>query len=150
IDTLVLASPCARRAERVALLMLLGAELPSFVRANPPTSKGSATSASLAPEARQFFPTGEPQFADRYFPWLVNLMSPVSWVYLVMAVTILFNAMKGYSRFRLWRIDAVREKLAKRLDLLAGPGLTLAQMRALPPEQVLATPQAHATAERLL
>ena len=39
----------------------------------------------------------------------MNLMSPAYWVYLVMAVTILFNLMKGYSRFRLWRIDAARE-----------------------------------------
>jgi len=49
----------------------------------------------LAREAQQFFLTGEPEIADRYFPWLVNLMSPAYWVYLVMAVTILFNLMKA-------------------------------------------------------
>ena len=54
VDTLILASPCARRAERVVLLMLLGAELPGFVRANPPRSTGSVTALPLAPEARQF------------------------------------------------------------------------------------------------
>ena len=59
--------------------------------------------------ALQFFRTGQPEFADRYFPWLVNLMSPVYWVYLVMAVTILFNVLKALSRFRLWRIDSTRE-----------------------------------------
>ncbi len=74
------------------LLMLSSAELPGFVRANPPRATGSATALPLAPEARQFFLTGEPELADRYFPWLVNLMSPAYWVYLVMAVTILFNA----------------------------------------------------------
>src|SRR5436309_6485870 len=41
-----------------------------------------------------FFLTGEPALADRYFPWLVNFLSPAYWVYLVMAVTVLFNAMK--------------------------------------------------------
>ena len=150
VDTLVVASPCARRAERVVLLMLLGAELPSFVRANPPRATGSETTLPLAAEARQFFLTGEPEIADRYFPWLVNLMSPAYWVYLAMAVTILFNAMRGYSRFRLWRIDATREKLEKELEELAGAGLTHEQMRARAPELLPAGSPARETARRLL
>jgi TRAP-type uncharacterized transport system substrate-binding protein len=129
IDTLVVASPCAKRAERVVMLMLLAAELPGFVRANPPRATGSQTTLALAAEARQFFPSGEPELADRYFPWLVNLMSPAYWVYLVMAITLLFNAMRGYSRFRLWRIDAAREKLEKSVEELLGKGLTHEQMR---------------------
>ena len=111
VDTLVVTDACARRAERVALLTLLSAQLPGFLRGNPPKSADTIAGLSLAPEARQFFVSGEPEMADRYFPWLVNLMSPVYWVYLAMAVTILFNAMRGFSRFRLWRIDAAREKL---------------------------------------
>jgi hypothetical protein len=78
---------------------------------------------TLAPEARPFFLSGEPEIADRYFPWLVNLMSPVYWVYLAMAVTILFNAMRGFSRFRLWRIDAAREKLKAQVDTMVGPAV---------------------------
>src|SRR5215475_4322698 len=111
LGTLVIANSCAQRADRIALLMLLGAELPGFVRGNPPSATGSSTVLPLAPEAHQFFLKGEPEVADRYFPWLVNLMSPAYWVYLVMAVTILFNGMRGLSRFRLWRIDAARERL---------------------------------------
>ena len=132
LGTLVIASPCAQRADRVALLMLLGAELPGFVRANPPSSTSSATILTLAPEAHQFFLTGEPEIADRYFPWLVNLMSPAYWVYLFMAVTVLFNGLKAYSRFRLWRIDAAREKLETALKELVDPELTHAQIRAAP------------------
>jgi hypothetical protein len=48
------------------MLMLVGAELPGFVRGNPPSSTSSGV--TLAPEARQFFLTGEPELADRYFP----------------------------------------------------------------------------------
>jgi hypothetical protein len=48
-------------------------------------------------------------------------MAPAYWVYLFMAVTILFNGMKGYSRFRLWRIDATREKLATDIKQLVNP-----------------------------
>src|SRR5262249_40372073 len=42
IDTLVITNACAGRAERVALLTLLAAELPGFVRSNPPRSTGSS------------------------------------------------------------------------------------------------------------
>jgi hypothetical protein len=135
VDTLVVASSCARRAERIALLMLLSAELPGFVRSNPPRSTGSATALPLAPEAREYFVAGGPEIADRYFPWLVNLMSPAYWVYLVMAVTVLFNAMRGFSRFRLWRIDSAREKLKAHLMQPAATG----------PRQVPAGPSPSAT-----
>jgi len=130
LNTLLVASPCAPRADRVALLMLVAAELPGFVRGNPPSSTSSATALPLAREAHQFFLSGEPEIADRYFPWLVNLMSPAYWVYLVMAITILFNLMNAYSRFRLWRIDAARERLETATKELVDPGLTLAQIRA--------------------
>ena len=149
LATLVIASPCARRADRIALLMLLGAELPGFVRANPPTATARSTAIPLAPEARQFFLTGEPEVADRYFPWLVNLMSPAYWVYLLMAATILFNGMTAFSRFRLWRIDAAREKLEAALRKLVDPGLTHAQMRAVSAERVTAEPERRAAAEAI-
>jgi TRAP transporter TAXI family solute receptor len=150
LATLVIASPCARRADRIALLMLLGAELPGFVRANPPTATARSTAIPLAPEARQFFLTGEPEVADRYFPWLVNLMSPAYWVYLLMAATVLFNGMTAFSRFRLWRIDAAREKLEAALRKLVDPGLTHAQMRAVSAERVTAEPERRAAAGTIM
>jgi uncharacterized protein len=150
LQTLVIASPCARRADRVALLMLAAAELPNFVRDNPPKSTAPASVLPLAREAHQFFLTGEPELADRYFPWLVNLMSPAYWVYLVMAVTILFNLMKGYSRFRLWRIDAAREKLETALKELVDPSLTHAQMRAVAGEQAMTSPERRAAAQAIM
>src|SRR5262245_59897831 len=150
LGTLVIASPCAQRADRIALLMLLGAELPGFVRGNPPSSTAPATVLPLAQEAHQFFLSGEPQIADRYFQWLVNLISPAYWLYLVMAVTILFNAMNAFSRFRLWRIDAAREKLETALKELVDPVLTHVQMRAVPAEQVMAVPDKRAAAQAIM
>jgi TRAP-type uncharacterized transport system substrate-binding protein len=120
VNTLVVTSPCARRAARIEFLVALSAELPEFARMNPPSSTSAATALPLAAEARQFFLTGQPELADRWFPWLVNIMSPAYWVYLVMAVTILFNALQGLSNFRLWRIDAAREKLEAEVNQLAG------------------------------
>ena len=132
------------------MLMLLGAELPGFVRSNPPGSTSPATKLPLARSAQQFFLTGEPELADRYFLWLVNLMSPAYWVYLVMAVTILFNVLKAFSRFRLWRIDAAREKLETALKQLVDPVLTHAQMRAVPAERLMAVAERRATAEAIM
>jgi TRAP-type uncharacterized transport system substrate-binding protein len=150
LGTLVVASPCAKRAERVALLMLLGEEFPGFVRGNPPSFTSPATKLALAPEGHQFFLSGEPELADRYFPWLVNLLSPAYWVYLFMAVTILFNACNAYSRFRLWRIDAARAKLETALEELIQPGLTHAQMRSVPAEHVMAAPERRAAAQVIM
>ena len=151
LGTLVVASACSRRAERVALLALLGAELPGFVRANPPSATSLVTKLALAPEAHQFFLTGEPELADRYFPWLVNLMSPAYWVYLAMAVTILFNGLNVLSRFRLWRLDAAREKLEASLKALVDPALTThAQLRAVAGERVMASPEQRAAAANIM
>jgi hypothetical protein len=77
-------------------------------------------------------------------------MSPAYWVYLVMAVTVLFNAMNGYSRFRLWRIDAAREKLEAALRKLVDPGLTHAQMRTVPAERATAAPERRTAAEAIM
>ncbi len=149
LNTLVVASSCAARADRIALLMLIAAELPGFVRANPPSSTSAATAVPLAREARQFFVSGEPELADRYFPWLVNMMSPAYWVYLVMAVTILFNMMNGYSRFRLWRIDAAREKLETAVKGFVDPHFTHAQIRASA-EHAMAAPESRAGAREIM
>ena len=148
VDTLVVTDACTPRAERIALLTLLSAELPGFLRSNPPRSADTMAGLTLAPEARQFFQTGEPEIADRYFPWLVNLMSPVYWVYLVMAVTILFNAMRGFSRFRLWRIDAAREKLKVQVDQIVGP--SAGHTQPAPTKEGAKAPKAGVTPERVV
>ncbi|HEY7091165.1 MAG TPA: TAXI family TRAP transporter solute-binding subunit [Tepidisphaeraceae bacterium] len=148
LGTLLIASPRAQRADRIAMLMLVGAELPSFVHGNPPSSTSSAI--TLAPEAHEFFLTGEPELADRYFPWLVNLMSPAYWVYLAMAVTLLFNGLRAFSRYRLWRIDSAREKLETSLKDLVDPKFTHAQIRAVPADAAMARPERRAAAQAIM
>jgi hypothetical protein len=150
VNTLVVASPCARRSSRIELLMLLSAELPRFVRSNPPSSTSPVTLAPLSPEARQFFLTGEPEFADQYFPWLVDIMSPAYWIYFAMAATALFNAMKGLSRFRLWRIDAAREKLEAEIKQIAGDVVSYAPAPDLSQRELMVDQKGHATAQDIL
>src|SRR5271165_255052 len=150
VDTLVMTNACVGRAERLALLTLLSEEFPSFVRSNPPPSAQSQDAAPLGDEAREFFANGQPALPDRYFPRLVNLMSPAYWIYLAMAVTILLNATEVFSRFRLWRIDANRELLEARIKALADPPLTREQIKALPSHAVLKSAQARNTAADLV
>jgi TRAP-type uncharacterized transport system substrate-binding protein len=150
VNALVLASPCAKRADRIKLLTLLSAELPRFVRSNPPSSTSSATKVALSPEARQFFLTGEPEFADRYFPWLVNVMSPAYWVYLVMAVTALFNGLRWLSRFWLWRIDDAREKIEAEVRQIAGDVVSHGPAPYFSNHELLVDPKARAAAEDML
>ena len=150
VDTLIMTNACVHRAQRLAFLTLLSEEFPSFVRNNPPPSAKSEDLAPLANEARQFFANGQPELADRYFPWLVNLMSPAYWIYLAMAVTILFNAASAYSRFRLWRIDASREILQSRLKALTGLGPKPEHIQTLPPEAIIKTPRDRKAAQDLM
>ena len=150
VNTLVVTSPCAKRANRIELLALLSAELPRFVRSNPPGSTSSATKLPLSSEARQFFLTGEPEFADRYFPWLVNIMSPAYWLYLVMAVTAIFNALKALSRFWLWRIDAAREKLEAEIRRVAGDVVSHGSTRNFLTNDLLVDEDARVAAQDIL
>jgi TRAP-type uncharacterized transport system substrate-binding protein len=147
VATLIISNSRVHRADRVTLLMLLTAELPGFIQSNPP--KYSANDLPLATSAQQFFIKGEPEIADVYFPWAVNLLSPVYWVYLAMAVTVLFNALKAISRFELWRIDAARERLERRLKELTDPKLTHAQIQAFPGGDLLTGPDACAAAQSI-
>jgi flagellar biosynthesis regulator FlbT len=150
VDTLLVTNACVGRAERVAFLKLLSDEFPTFVRSNPPPAARSQDAAPLADEAREFFVNGQPALPDRYFPRLVNLMSPAYWIYLAMAATILLNAMEVYSRLRLWRIDANREPLDARLKALTVTPLTREQIKALPADAALKSPQERKAADVLL
>src|SRR5271166_968558 len=150
VDTLVITNACVHRAQRLAFLMLLSEEFPTFVHSNPPPAAKSQDAAPLADEARQFFANGEPELADRYFPRLVNLMSPAYWIYLAMAVTVLFNASNAYSRFRLWRIDTNRATLESRLKTLAGLGPRADQIKTLPADAALKRPHERKAAEDLM
>jgi hypothetical protein len=67
-----------------------------------------------------------------------------------MAVTVLFNGMKAFSRFRLWRIDAAREKLETALKGLVDPKLTHAQIRELPAEGVVTGSGKRAAAQAIM
>ncbi|HEY8038177.1 MAG TPA: hypothetical protein VIF15_00210, partial [Polyangiaceae bacterium] len=109
VETVLVGNGCASRVATIDLLGVVSSQLPDFVRHNRETP--NTTGLALSPVAADYFANEGPQLADIYLPWLVDVMPPANWAYVVMGVSLLFNAMGFGHRFRLWRIDAARVKL---------------------------------------
>jgi len=132
IDTLVVTNGCAGRAETIDLMIVLRDKFPDFIRHNKETP--NATGLELADAAKGFFEHEGPELADEYAPWLVDVMPPANWAYVVMGVSLLFNAMSAGHRFRLWRIDDARVKLENELTALFGTSVTLGDIQRKEPD----------------
>ena len=139
VETLVLDNGCGSRVASMDFLGVVGAEFPDFVRHNKDTA--NTTGLPISPVAADFFSNGGPQLADQYLPWLVDVMPPANWAYVVMAVSLLFNAMGFGHRFRLWRIDAARVKLEGELAAVFPPQTTIGDIQRTAPEAGLARPE---------
>jgi hypothetical protein len=139
VETLLLANACAGRVATMDLLALLAAEYPELVRHARDTE--NTTGLSLSPAAADFYASGGPQLADTYLPWLVDVMPPANWVYVVTGVSLLLNAMGFGHRFRLWRIDAARVKLEGEIAAVFPPQTTLGDIQRTTPDAKLARPE---------
>jgi hypothetical protein len=141
VETLVLGNRCAGRSATIDLMSVLAQRFPDFVRHNKESA--NTTGLPLALAARGFFEHEGPELADEYVPWLVDVMPPTNWAYVVMAVSVLFNVMGLGHRFRLWRIDAARVTLETELATLFGSTTTLGDIaRAKPEDEADARTQA--------
>jgi TRAP-type uncharacterized transport system substrate-binding protein len=145
VETLVLGNGCASRSATMDLLSLLARQFPEFARHNRDTP--NSTGIALDPAARDFFARGSPELADEYLPWLVDVMPPANWVYVVMGVSLLFNAMDFGHRFRLWRIDAARVALESRLAQAFGAAATVGDLARAAPDAARAAFVATVVAE---
>ena len=132
VETLVLGNHCASRSATIDMLNVLERRFPDFVRFNKDTP--NLTGLDLSPTAKGYFERGGPELADEYAPWLVDVMPPANWEYVVMGISLLFNAMGAGHRFRLWRIDDARVKLESELSPLFGQNVTLGDISRTSPE----------------
>jgi TRAP-type uncharacterized transport system substrate-binding protein len=148
VDTLVVGNGCESRSATIDLLALLSERFPDFIRNNKDTP--NATGLELASASKSFFERGGPEIADEYVPWLVDFMPPANWAYIVMGVSILFNAMNAGHRFRLWRIDDARVKLEAELSTLFGAGATLGDIQRTKVAGKLLDPDVRARLEGLI
>jgi TRAP-type uncharacterized transport system substrate-binding protein len=148
VETVVVGNGCAGRIATMDLLTTLTAALPDLVRHNKDTP--NLTGLPLAPAATDFFANEGPHAVDEYLPWLVDLMPPANWVYIVTALSILFNAMGAGHRFRLWRIDAARVRLEGELGHVFPPATTLGDIQRTTPDPSLSTPENLAAIDRVV
>jgi TRAP-type uncharacterized transport system substrate-binding protein len=132
VETVVLGNHCASRSATIDMLNVLTRRFPDFVRHNKETP--NTTGLELSTTAKGFVDHGGPEAADEYVPWLVDVMPPANWAYVVMGVSLLFNAMGAGHRFRLWRIDDARVKLEAELSPLFGAHVTLGDIARMQPQ----------------
>lgn len=148
VETLVLTNGCASRSTIIDVMTVLSRRFPELVRHNKDTP--NATGLPFANAAKGFLEHEGPELADEYAPWAVDVMPPANWAYVVMAVSILFNAMSAGHRFRLWRIDDARVKLENELSKHFGAGATLGDITRIDPEDKHRTKETRAAIDSLI
>jgi len=148
VDTLVVGNGCASRSVTQGLITAITAVYPSFVRQNHEAP--NLTKLPLAPAARSYFDNDGPDLLGVYAPWAVDIMLTSNWIQLFFAISVLFNAMTLWHRFRLWRIDAARVRIETDIPKLFGPGVTVGEIAAMQPSDQQRTPQARALLESIM
>lgn len=148
VETLVIGNGCASRSTTLEMLGLLAQRYPDLVKFNKDVL--DAPGLELSPASKGYFEHGGPELADEYVPWLVDVMPPTNWAYIVMAVSVIFNAMGAGHRFRLWRIDDARVKLEAELGDLFGKNATLAEIRRRGAQLAKSTPDLGPRVESLI
>ena len=131
VDTLIVGNKCASRTETIALLSLLQSEFPRLLAHN--SDHGGSAYFPTSSASQSYMVNGGPEWADTHVPWLVDIMPISNWFYVVMAISILFNVMTSAHKFRLWRIDAKRERAQQVFRDILGSRLTPPEMHALMP-----------------
>ena len=148
LDTLLVGNRCARRSVTQALLTVLTTVFPDFVRDN--RDRPNLTGLRWAPAARSYVDNGGPDIVGVYVPWVVDIMPTASWLQLIFGLSILFNAMSLWHRFRLWRIDAHRVRAEGAIPLLFGAGVTVGEIAEMPASAQHRTPEARAKLDAII
>jgi hypothetical protein len=151
LDTLLIGNRCARRSVTQALMTVLNTVFPDFVRHN--RDRPNWTGLQWAPAARSYVDNEGPDIVGVYTPWVVDIMPTASWFQLIFGISILFNAMSLWHRFRLWRIDAHRVRAEGSISSLFGSGVTVWEITEMLASAQHRTPEAraklHAVIEQL-
>lgn len=140
VDTLILGNGCASRSATQGLITVLADLDPLFLKHNRDTP--NLTGLPWAPVARAYYDAGVPDVVGVYAPWVLDILPTATWIQLALGISVLFNAMGAFNRFRLWRLDAHRVAIEREISRLFGGGLTVGELaRARPladldPEEV--------------
>jgi hypothetical protein len=148
VDTLVVGNGCATHAQTIGLLTLLQLRFPGLIEHQ--RRRANAGNVAVNRSASDFFAGGGPDIADKHVPWLVDIMPPSSWAYVVMALSVLFNIMAFGHRFRLWRIDANRVRIDHAIREALGTRLTPQEIHDLEPQERHLTREVRASIDKAL
>ena len=132
IDTLVVGNGCARESATQGIITTLANVFPDFVRVN--RERANLTGLQLASAARSYYNDGGPDPVGAYMPWIIDIMPTARWLQLAFAISVLFAAQAALHRFRLWRIDAQRVLVEGEVSRLFEPGITVAEIAEMAPE----------------
>lgn len=133
VDTLIVGNDCASPTDTIALLTLLQREFPNILQHN--RDHGGSAFFPTSADAHTFVVNGGPEWADTHVPWLVDIMPIGNWFYVIMGISILFNLMTSIHKFRLWRIDANRDRAQQVFRDILGSELTPAEINILEPRE---------------
>lgn len=132
IDTLVIGNGCASESATQGVITILAYVFPDFVRVN--RQRENLTGLRLASAAGSYYNDGGPDPVGAYVPWIIDIMPTARWLQLAFAISLLFGAQAVFHRFRLWRIDAQRVHVEGEVSRLFEPGITVAEIAAMVPE----------------
>jgi TRAP-type uncharacterized transport system substrate-binding protein len=132
IDTLVIGNGCASESATQGVITILAYVFPDFVRVN--RERANLTGLRLASAAGSYYNDGGPDPVGAYVPWIIDIMPTARWLQLAFAISLLFGAQAVLHRFRLWRIDAQRVHVESEVSRLFEPGITVAEIAAMVPE----------------
>ncbi len=132
IDTLVIGNGCARGSATQGVITTLAYVFPDFVRVN--RERPNLTGLQMASAAASYYNDGSPDPVGAYVPWFIDIMPTARWLQLALAISSLFAAQAVLHRFRLWRIDAQRVQVEGEVGRLFAPGISVAEIAAMVPE----------------
>ena len=131
VDLLLLADARVARSQTVAMLVLLDTAFKGFIEVNrnTPNRTGLREVADLKP----FLANGGPSVLDEYAPRLMDFMPPANLLHFVVVISLLFNGLAFWHRFRLWRIDVNRLQVEDLAFDLFGHHYTVKEIAQLTP-----------------
>jgi hypothetical protein len=140
IDTLIIGNGCASESATQGIITALTRQFPDFVRVN--RERANLTGLPLASAARSYYEADGPDMVGEHVPWIIDIMPIARWLQLIFALSLLFNAMAVWHRFRLWRLDAQRVKIESEIPRLFGSGVTVGEIATMPPDDKHLTTEA--------
>jgi TRAP-type uncharacterized transport system substrate-binding protein len=147
LDTLIVGNGCASRSATQGLITVLNDLYPLFLKHNRET--GNLTGIPYSTVARTYYDRNEPDLVGVYAPWVVDIMPTASWVELALGISILFNAIGAFNRFRLWRIDAARVAIERDLPTLFGHGIAVGEIPHAKPDPALSVDEVRRRAQSI-